>query len=42
MYLSVLAESRSSFATKSVHIVHFTGPNQTCFAASDVYGVTHS
>ena len=24
------------FATKSVHAVRFTGPRQTCFAASDV------
>ena len=31
------------FATNSVHVVHFTGPRQTCFAATDVsllFGVT--
>ena len=36
-------ESSFTFATKSVHVVHFTGPSQSCFAASDitpVYGVT--
>ena len=25
-----------TFATKSVHVVRFTDPRQTCFAASDV------
>ena len=31
------------FATKPVHVARFTGPRQTCFAASDVnyvYGIT--
>ena len=31
------------FATKPVHVTRFTGPRQTCFAASDinsVYGIT--
>ena len=37
------SSSTLSFATKSVHVVRFTDPRQTCFAASDetpVYGVT--
>ena len=36
-------EGSFTFATKSVHVVHFTGPSQSCFVASDitpVYGVT--
>ena len=36
-------EGSSTFATKLVYVARFTGPGQTCFAASDVtpmYGVT--
>ena len=36
-------ESTSSFCKKSLHVLRFTGPLQTCFAVSDVtpmYGVT--
>ena len=35
-------ESSSTFATASARVARFTGPRQTCFAASDVipvYGV---
>ena len=36
---SVVVERCSSFVRKSVNVAHFTGPMQTCFAASDVYRV---
>ena len=29
-------ESSSTFATASARVARFTGPRQTCFAASDV------
>ena len=44
LFQTPLSIKRPLFAkTKSVHVARFTGPRQTCFAASDVtlmYGVT--
>lgn len=40
--VQIKLESRSSFCKKSLHVLRFTGPLQTCFAVSDspMYGVT--